>query len=150
MATRDAYEAMVDACVSACEELDVDDGTTPSEAALYNRITLRLVAAMHRAGMREPQMDIVVDEFLAAAKELAADAEATVAEHQRARHDAGLCDCPWRADAEPEPEPEEPQMVEIELTCGACRRSLGQALIPESIRPMVEPMKCPGCIREGR
>lgn len=146
MATKEAYEALVDACVSACRDVDATDDVTPSEAALYERLTVRLLAAMQRAGMRQAQMYVVVDEFLAAAKELAADAEASFAEHRRTRHDAGLCDCPWRAD-----EPEAPvEMVEIAVVCSACQRDLGRATIPEELRDQAEPVKCPGCIREGR
>ncbi len=155
-------DSVIDGIVAEAVSRDADP--LPSETAVYARLASTMLDAMRRAKLTEAQQDIVTNAFhdttLAlmldaqragvvspepTKEEAWANARATMAEHERALHDAGLS--PYA----PVKRPKDPDLcVVLDVRCMACRRDLGQALIPASAAPHVERIACPGCEREGR
>ncbi len=147
-------ERVIDSIVAEAVSRDADP--LPSETAVYARLAGTMLDAMRRAQLTESQQDIITNAFHDTTLALMVDAQragivrpeptkeeawaaarADMAEHQRARYDAGL-------------PVDEPAMTLLEVHCMACRRDLGQALIPASAAPHIERIACPGCEREGR
>jgi hypothetical protein len=168
-------DPFVDACVKACNDLGLSEGITdPREAALYQRLVIRMMEAMRAACMTEHQMDVVIDAFYEGARELYADTLNGMQARQRAEHFeraraimdrdrellARLQDTPQphiapsvEVDDVDDEEPLiEPKLVEVEVKCGACQRSLGTATVPDYMAAAAPPegVRCPGCVREGR
>lgn len=127
------YEAAMDATAFYGEPEREELPTTPAEEQLYAQLTVRLLGAMQRVGMTHPQISVVIDEFLAASRELAEAIEDRV------------------PPAREEPAEKVVHWTTIPAICRACRRNLGFATVPDDLAETArESVCCPGCLREGR
>lgn len=138
-------DALVEACMRAHADIERGEASAipPFERALYERLTVRLMEAMKRACMSKPQMAIVVDEFISAARELADDAERATAKQKEIRD---LDDDEWQGWPPP-------GLVGVDEQCACCQRQLGPhpVLVTEERAAWLRAnTRCPGCIREGR
>lgn len=140
---QDVEEDLVEAMTDAVMDAEAEAQRSPrvaAEEALYARLTERMMGAMKRAGLREAQMYVVIDEFLAAAHALCDDVE------RFSKEEAERAEAARKAEIE-----EDTRLVETHLVCVHCRRDCGTHEMPQAMARYADTTYvCVGCQREGR